>query len=85
MQYIVSLLLFFNPFYNFQFIHRVVQHFLRPFVGTPDGFDQDYVRWIDERSQRLFVDNINSSEVYDNFFLNIFITDPCLSSSFTKS
>ncbi|KAF7639071.1 Tyrosine-protein phosphatase domain-containing protein [Meloidogyne graminicola] len=43
------------------FIHRVVQHFLRHFVGTPDGFDQDYVRWIDERSQRLFVDNINSS------------------------
>jgi len=43
-----------------QFIHRVVQHFLRPFVGIPDGFDQDYVRWMDERSQRLFIDSMNS-------------------------
>ncbi|KAI3415906.1 hypothetical protein GPALN_005470 [Globodera pallida] len=41
------------------FIHRVVQHFIRPFVGVPVGFEQDYVRWLDERSQRLFVDDFD--------------------------
>lgn len=39
------------------FVHRVVQHFVRPFVGAPNGFEQDYARWLDERSQRLFVDD----------------------------
>jgi len=42
------------------FIHRVVQHFVQPIVGLPDGLDADYVRWLDERSQRLFVDDINT-------------------------
>jgi hypothetical protein len=48
-----------------------VQHFIRPFVGLPNGFGPDYVRWLDERSQRLFVDDLNS-EV--NSILNIEIT-----------
>uniref|UniRef100_A0A915NG96 Tyrosine-protein phosphatase domain-containing protein n=2 Tax=Meloidogyne TaxID=189290 RepID=A0A915NG96_9BILA len=61
----VHYLRFFRPFsvetpMQYIFIHRVVQHFLRPFVGIPDGFDQDYVRWMDERSQRLFIDSMNS-------------------------
>jgi len=39
------------------FIHRVVQHFIKPMAGLPKGFEQDYSRWLDERSQRLFVDD----------------------------
>lgn len=39
------------------FIHRVVQHFIDPVAGLPLGFEQDYSRWLDERSQRLFVDD----------------------------
>lgn len=41
------------------FVHRVVQHFIRPIAGVPQGFDKDYARWLDERSQRLFVDSFN--------------------------
>jgi hypothetical protein len=26
-------------------------------AGLPQGFEQDYGRWLDERSQRLFVDD----------------------------
>uniref|UniRef100_A0A915DGK8 Tyrosine-protein phosphatase domain-containing protein n=1 Tax=Ditylenchus dipsaci TaxID=166011 RepID=A0A915DGK8_9BILA len=37
----------------------ILSHFIRPLVGLPQGFEQDYARWLDERSQRLFVDDFN--------------------------
>lgn len=49
---------------QFIFIHRVVQHFIRPLVGLPKGFEQDYIRWLDERSQRLFIDDFNREVGY---------------------
>jgi hypothetical protein len=45
------------------FVHRIVQHFIRPLSGQPNGFQGDYARWLDERSQRLFVDDF-SREVH---------------------
>ncbi|KAI1722112.1 protein-tyrosine phosphatase domain-containing protein [Ditylenchus destructor] len=45
---------------QYLFVHRVVQHFIRPLVGIPKGFEADYARWLDERSQRLFVDDFQN-------------------------
>ena len=45
-------------------MHRVVQHFIRPFVGSSTSFQQDYIRWLDERSQRLFVYDLNSEVLF---------------------
>lgn len=41
------------------FVHRIVQHFIFPIAGPPQGFKEDYARWLDERSQRLFLDEFN--------------------------
>uniref|UniRef100_A0A914ZXV8 Tyrosine-protein phosphatase domain-containing protein n=1 Tax=Parascaris univalens TaxID=6257 RepID=A0A914ZXV8_PARUN len=43
------------------YVHRVVQQFIRPLVGDPDGFHLDYKRWMEERAQRPFVDDITQS------------------------
>ncbi|KAI6215101.1 hypothetical protein M3Y94_00345500 [Aphelenchoides besseyi] len=43
------------------FIHRVVREFTRPFVKLPRGFDDDYARWLNVRSQRLFLDEYNTT------------------------
>lgn len=64
-QQAVHQLRFFRPFsvetpMQYIFIHRVVQHFIRPSVDVPQGFEHDYVRWLDERSQRLFVDDLEN-------------------------
>jgi hypothetical protein len=71
MQYIVSTLLQFHIHPSIlsiiQFIHRVVQHFIRPSVDVPQGFEHDYVRWLDERSQRLFVDDLENEVVLGQF------------------
>lgn len=40
------------------YIHRVLHHFMQPLVGDLNGFHLDYKRWIDERSQRFFIDEI---------------------------
>ena len=37
------------------YIHRVVLHFIRPLVDDPEGFQDDYNRWMDERSRIAFV------------------------------
>lgn len=59
------------------FVHRVVQAFICPIVGLPRGFEQDYNRWLDERSQRLFIDDFNREVInirmYKKIlFLNIY-------------
>lgn len=42
------------------FIHRVVLQFIRPLVGDPEGFQEDYLRWLEERSRRTFVHDVGS-------------------------
>jgi protein tyrosine phosphatase len=37
------------------YIHRVVLNFIRPLVGEPDGFEEDYNRWLEERARRTFI------------------------------
>ncbi|CAD5222198.1 unnamed protein product [Bursaphelenchus xylophilus] len=39
------------------YIHRVLLYFLKPYVGTAKKFEEDYERWLESRSQRLFVDD----------------------------
>uniref|UniRef100_A0A9J2Q8Z2 Protein-tyrosine-phosphatase n=1 Tax=Ascaris lumbricoides TaxID=6252 RepID=A0A9J2Q8Z2_ASCLU len=43
---------------QYVYVHRVVQQFIRPLAGDPDGFHLDYKRWMEERAQRPFVDDI---------------------------
>lgn len=43
------------------FVHRIVQHFILPLAGIPQGFKEDYARWLDERSQKLFLEDFSRS------------------------
>lgn len=43
------------------FIHRVLQQFIRGLIGEPKGFEDDYKRWLDERSHRPFVEDPEDS------------------------
>ncbi|KAE9551606.1 hypothetical protein FO519_005180 [Halicephalobus sp. NKZ332] len=64
-QWAVHYLRSFRPFavetpMQYIFIHRIVIQFIRPLVGDPEGFQEDYLRWLDERSRRTFVSDIDS-------------------------
>uniref|UniRef100_A0A0R3RLJ5 TYR_PHOSPHATASE_2 domain-containing protein n=1 Tax=Elaeophora elaphi TaxID=1147741 RepID=A0A0R3RLJ5_9BILA len=46
------------------FVHRVVQKFLRDYVGDPQGFHADYEDWINARARRPFIDDANKPTIY---------------------
>ncbi|VDK34704.1 unnamed protein product [Gongylonema pulchrum] len=43
------------------FVHRVVQMFLRDYVGDPTGFHLDYKHWIEARATRPFIDDVDQA------------------------
>lgn len=43
------------------FVHRVVQKFLHDYVGDPQGFHAEYEDWIEARSMRPFIDDVEQT------------------------
>lgn len=45
---------------QYVFVHRLVTFFFRDIIGSAKDLDIDYERWLQERSERMFLDDINS-------------------------
>ncbi|CAI2303814.1 unnamed protein product [Caenorhabditis sp. 36 PRJEB53466] len=44
---------------QYVFVHRLVAFFFRDVIGSAKELDIDYERWLQERSERMFLDDIN--------------------------
>ena len=42
------------------FVHRLVAFFFRDIIGSAKELDIDYERWLQERSERMFLDDISA-------------------------
>lgn len=40
------------------FVHRLVAFFFRDVIGSAKELDVDYERWLQERSERMFLDDL---------------------------
>uniref|UniRef100_A0A8R1HV80 Protein-tyrosine-phosphatase n=1 Tax=Caenorhabditis japonica TaxID=281687 RepID=A0A8R1HV80_CAEJA len=45
---------------QYVFVHRLVAFFFRDVIGSAKELDADYERWLQERSERMFLDDINA-------------------------
>ncbi|EFP01533.1 CRE-EGG-4 protein [Caenorhabditis remanei] len=43
---------------QYVFVHRLVAFFFRDIIGSAKELDMDYERWLQERSERMFLDDI---------------------------